>query len=71
MPSDSGQRSPWGDQGAGRPPGGGGRGSVPPSGGGGGPWSGRSGGDPRRPVPPDLDALIARLQAFIRRMFRG
>lgn len=70
MPSDSGHRSPWGDQGAGRPPGGGGRGSVPPSGGGGGPWSDRSGGGPRR-QPPDLDALIARLQAFIRRVLRG
>ncbi len=72
MPSESGSRSPWGEQGSTPPPGGrgGGNGGMPPPGGGGpwGPGGWRPGGGPRRPAPPDLDQLIARLQAAIRRL---
>ncbi len=65
----SGQ-GPWG-----APPGGsGGNGGRPPPGGG-GPWSGGPGGGPGRPGGPrpipDLDQLIAQVQAFIRRLIGG
>jgi modulator of FtsH protease HflK len=65
----SGQ-GPWG-----APPGGsGGNGGRPPPGGG-GPWSGGPGGGPGRPGGPrpipDLDQLIAQLQAFVRRVIGG
>lgn len=64
----SGQ-GPWG-----APPGGsGGNGGRPPPGG--GPWSGGPGGGPGRPGGPrpipDLDQLIAQVQAFIRRLIGG
>ena len=59
MPSDSGQRNPWGEGGSNRPPG-----APPPPD---GPWGSgprRPNPGPRRPTPPDLDALIARLQGW-------
>ena len=68
----SGQ-GPWGF-----PPGGSGNGSGRPPPGGGGPWGGGQrpggpgGGRPGGPGPiPDLDTLIARLQAAIRRLLGG
>jgi modulator of FtsH protease HflK len=81
MSSNSGGPSPWGSPGddrrGGSGGGGGGNGQRPP--GGGGPWGtgggprgpfgGRPGG-PGRPLP-DLDQLIARLQAYIRSILGG
>ncbi|MBW4091764.1 MAG: FtsH protease activity modulator HflK [Proteobacteria bacterium] len=65
-----GGRGGFGGWGGGRGPGGGGPGSGGTGGGrGGGPWGGGGGGGGRRggpSLPPDLDALIARLQAFLR-----
>jgi membrane protease subunit HflK len=69
----SGQ-GPWGF-----PPGGSGNGSGRPPPGGGGPWGGGSGGPrgpgggrPGGPGPiPDIDALVARLQAAVRRLLGG
>ncbi len=71
MSSNNGGPSPWGSPGGSggggrRPPGGGGpwgHGSGP-----GGPFGGRPGG--QGPLP-DLDALIARLQAYIRQLLGG
>ena len=68
MSSNNGGPSPWGSPGGGggggqRPPGGGG-----PWGQGGGPFGQRPGG--QGPLP-DLDALIARIQAFIRSLLGG
>ena len=75
--SNSGGPSPWGTPG-GSSGGSGGNGQRP---GGGGPWGGGGGGGgpggpfggrPGGPGPlPDLDALIARLQAFIRSLLGG
>ena len=67
MSSNNGGQGPWGSPGGsgggGRRPGGGG-----PWGQGGGPFNQRPGG----PGPlPDLDALIARLQAFVRSLLGG
>src|ERR1700733_12546904 len=72
----SGQ-GPWGF-----PPGGSGNGSGRPPPGGGGPWGGGGPGGPRPGGPgggrpggpgpiPDIDMLIARLQAAVRRMLGG
>jgi membrane protease subunit HflK len=67
MSSNNGGQSPWGSSGGSS---GGGGGQRPPGGGGpwgggpGGPFGGRPGGG-QGPLP-DLDALIARLQAYIR-----
>ena len=63
---------PWGSPGGSS--GGSGGGQRPP--GGGGPWGGGPGGPfggrPGGPGPlPDLDALIARLQAYIRSFLGG
>jgi membrane protease subunit HflK len=72
MSSNNGGQSPWGSSGGGsggggqRPPGGGGPWGY--GGGPGGPFGGRPGG--QGPLP-DLDALIARLQAFIRSLLGG
>ncbi len=73
MSSNNGGPSPWGSSGGNS---GGGGGQRPP--GGGGPWGqgggpgGPFGGRPGGPGPlPDLDALIARLQAFIRSFLGG
>jgi len=69
--SHSGGPSPWGSPGGS----GGGGGQRPP--GGGGPWGGGGaggpfGGRPGGPGPlPDLDALISRLQAYIRSFLGG
>jgi membrane protease subunit HflK len=74
MSSNSGGPSPWGSPG-GSSGGGGGNGQRPP--GGGGPWGGGGpggpfGGRPGGPGPlPDLDALINRLQAYIRSFLGG
>jgi modulator of FtsH protease HflK len=67
--SNSGGPSPWGSGG-----GSGGNGQRPP--GGGGPWGGGPGGPfggrPGGPGPlPDLDALINRIQAYIRSLLGG
>jgi modulator of FtsH protease HflK len=69
MSSNNG--GPWGPSG-----GSGGGGQRPP--GGGGPWGGGGrpggpfGGRPGGPSPiPDLDAVIARLQAYVRSLFGG
>jgi membrane protease subunit HflK len=70
MSSNNGGPSPWGS-----PGGSGGGGHRPPPGGGpwgggpGGPFGQRPGGGPG-PLP-DLDALIAKLQAFIRSLLGG
>jgi membrane protease subunit HflK len=73
MSSNNGGPSPWGSSGGNS---GGGGGQRPP--GGGGPWGqgggpgGPFGGRPGGPGPlPDLDALIARLQAYIRSFLGG
>ena len=66
MPWNSGGPSPWGDPG-GTGGGTGGNGKPPP--GGGGPWGGGGRGGPN-PMP-DLDQLIARLQAFVRGLLPG
>ncbi|HEX3349848.1 MAG TPA: FtsH protease activity modulator HflK [Acetobacteraceae bacterium] len=69
-PSDGGSgnrgSSPWGDLGGG----GSGRNNGPRNSGPGGGWGG---GGPRGPngVPPDLDELIARIQAFLRGLLPG
>ena len=77
MSSNNGGPSPWGSPGGGSG-GDGGRGQRPPpggrgpwgSGGGpGGPFGGRPGG-PGGPMP-DLDQLIARLQAYVRSLLGG
>lgn len=76
MSSNSGGPSPWGTPGSGsggsgnghRPPGGGGPWGGPGGSGPGGPFGPRPGGP--RPVP-DLDQLIARLQAYIRSILSG
>ena len=70
--SNSGGPSPWGSPGGSS--GGSGGGQRPP--GGGGPWGGGPGGPfggrPGGPGPlPDLDALIARMQAYIRSLLGG
>ncbi len=68
---NGGSGGPWGS------PGGSGGGGRRPPGGGGGPWGGQGGGGPFGQRPggpgplPDLDALIARLQAFIRSLLGG
>ena len=73
MSSNNGGPSPWGSPGGGS--GGSGGGQRPP--GGGGPWGGGGpggpfGGRPGGPGPlPDLDALINRLQAYIRSFLGG
>jgi modulator of FtsH protease HflK len=61
MPWNSGGPGPWGSGG-----GSGGNGQRPP--GGGGPWT-PGGGGPNQ--MPDLDQLIARIQAFVRRLLPG
>ena len=77
MSSNNGGPNPWGSPGGSsggdggngqRPPGGGGRGGGPWGGGPGGPFGGRPGG--QGPIP-DLDALIARLQAYVRSLLGG
>jgi modulator of FtsH protease HflK len=79
MSSNNGGPSPWGSPGddrRGGSGGGGGRGQRPPPGGG-GPWGGGPGGPfggrPGGPGGqiPDLDQLIARLQAYVRSMLGG
>jgi membrane protease subunit HflK len=70
--SNSGGPSPWGSPGGSS--GGSGGGQRPP--GGGGPWGGGPGGPfggrPGGPGPlPDLDAVIARIQAYIRSLLGG
>jgi modulator of FtsH protease HflK len=78
MSSNNGGPSPWGSPG-GSSGGGGNDGQRPPGGGGpwgGGPGGGRPGGPfggrPGGPGPlPDLDQLIARLQAYIRSFLGG
>ena len=80
MSSNNGGPSPWGTPGGGGSGGGsgGGNGGRPP--GGGGPWGGGGGGGPFGGRPggprgmgplPDLDQLIARLQAYIRSLLGG
>lgn len=72
--SDSGGPSPWGTPGGNSGGSGGGGGGHRPGGGGpwgpGGPFGGRPGGPGPRPLP-DLDALIARLQSYIRSLLGG
>ena len=66
MPSDPGQRNPWGEGGSNRPPG-----APPPPD---GPWGDgprRPGSGSRRPGPPDIEAILARLQSGFRRRFGG
>ena len=66
MASDPGQRNPWGEGGSNRPPGA----PPPPE----GPWGEgprRPGGGPRRPVPPDIEAILARLHSAFWRRFGG
>jgi membrane protease subunit HflK len=71
MSSNNGGPNPWGSPGGSS--GGGGR--RPP--GGGGPWGGGGPGGPFGPRPggqgplPDLDALISRIQAYIRSLLGG
>ena len=72
MSSNNGGPNPWGSPGGSS---GGGGGRRPP--GGGGPWGGGGPGGPFGPRPggqgplPDLDALISRLQAYIRSLLGG
>jgi modulator of FtsH protease HflK len=72
MSSNNGGPNPWGSPGGSS---GGGGGRRPP--GGGGPWGGGGPGGPFGPRPggqgplPDLDALIGRLQAYIRSLLGG
>lgn len=72
--SDSGGPSPWGTPGGNSGGSGGGGGGHRPGGGGpwgpGGPFGGRPGGPGPGPLP-DLDALIARLQSYIRSLLGG
>src|SRR3954452_13914430 len=79
MSSNNGGPSPWGSPGGGSSGGGGGRGQRPPPGGGGpwgsggpgGPFGGRPGGPGGQGPLPDLDQLIAGLQAYIRSLLGG
>jgi modulator of FtsH protease HflK len=66
MSSNNGGPSPWGSPGGGSGGNDGGRGQRPPPGGG-GPWGGPGGTGPL----PDLDQLIARLQAYVRSLLGG
>jgi len=72
MSSNNGGPNPWGSPGGSS---GGGGGRRPP--GGGGPWGGGGPGGPVGAPPggqgplPDLDALISRLQAYIRSLLGG
>jgi modulator of FtsH protease HflK len=76
MSSNNGGPSPWGSPGGGSGGNDGGRGQRPPPGGG-GPWGGGGpggpfGGRPGGPGPlPNLDQLIARLQAYVRSLLGG
>jgi modulator of FtsH protease HflK len=80
MSSNNGGPSPWGSPGGGSGGNDGGRGQRPPPGGG-GPWGGGGGpGGPFGPRPggpggmgpiPDLDQIIARLQAYVRSLLGG
>jgi membrane protease subunit HflK len=77
MSSNNGGPSPWGSPGGSS--GGGGNNQRPPGGGGpwgsgggpGGPFGGRPGGPGGMGPLPDLDQLIARLQAYIRSLLGG
>jgi membrane protease subunit HflK len=80
MSSNNGGPNPWGSPGGGSGGNGGGRGQRPPPGGGGpwgpggggpgGPFGGRPGGPGMGPLP-DLDQIIARLQAYVRSLLGG
>jgi membrane protease subunit HflK len=80
MSSNNGGPNPWGSPGGGSGGNDGGRGQRPPPGGG-GPWGGGGGpGGPFGPRPggpggigplPDLDQIIARLQAYVRSLLGG
>src|SRR3984957_1418876 len=76
MSSNNGGPSPWGTPGGGSGGNNGGGQRPPP--GGGGPWGGGGGpggpfgGRPGGPRPmPDVDQIIARIQAFIRSILGG
>jgi membrane protease subunit HflK len=81
MSSNNGGPSPWGSQGGSSGgSGGGNNGQRPPPGGGGpwgsgggpgGPFGGRPGGPGGMGPLPDLDQLIARLQAYVRSLLGG
>jgi membrane protease subunit HflK len=79
MSSNNGGPSPWGSPGGGSGGNDGGRGQRPPPGGGGpwggggpgGPFGGRPGGPGGTGPLPDLDQLIARLQAYVRSLLGG
>ncbi len=79
MSSNNGGPNPWGSPGGGTGGNDGGRGQRPPPGGG-GPWGGGGPGGPFGPRPggpggmgplPDLDQIIARLQAYVRSLLGG
>jgi modulator of FtsH protease HflK len=79
MSSNNGGPNPWGSPGGGSGGNDGGRGQRPPPGGGGpwggggpgGPFGGRPGGPGGMGPLPDLDQIIARLQAYVRSLLGG